>query len=114
MLGLIQVMKNLANIDEVGHGIAVAFVATVYGVGVGEPASFCRRRARSRLAGTREIAAQGADSRRRLRHRGGAESEADPGEAAKPITGTVACRQTSDSTPVKDAENQEAPANAEA
>jgi chemotaxis protein MotA len=26
-------MKNLANIDEVGHGIAVAFVATVYGVG---------------------------------------------------------------------------------
>jgi chemotaxis protein MotA len=26
-------MKNLANIDEVGHGIAVAFVATIYGVG---------------------------------------------------------------------------------
>src|SRR5580704_1430803 len=33
ILGLIQVMKNLANIDEVGRGIAVAFVATVYGVG---------------------------------------------------------------------------------
>ena len=32
VLGLIQVMKNLANIDEVGHGIAVSFVATVYGV----------------------------------------------------------------------------------
>jgi len=32
VLGLIQVMKHLANIDEVGHGIAVAFVATVYGV----------------------------------------------------------------------------------
>lgn len=32
VLGLIQVMKNLANIDQVGHGIAVAFVATVYGV----------------------------------------------------------------------------------
>jgi chemotaxis protein MotA len=32
VLGLIQVMKNLANIGEVGHGIAVAFVATVYGV----------------------------------------------------------------------------------
>ena len=32
VLGLIQVMKNLANISEVGHGIAVAFVATVYGV----------------------------------------------------------------------------------
>ncbi len=34
VLGLIQVMKNLADIDEVGRGIAVAFVATVYGVGV--------------------------------------------------------------------------------
>jgi chemotaxis protein MotA len=34
VLGLIQVMKNLANIDEVGHGIAVSFVATIYGVGL--------------------------------------------------------------------------------
>ena len=34
VLRLIQVMKNLSNIDEVGHGIAVAFVATVYGVGI--------------------------------------------------------------------------------
>jgi chemotaxis protein MotA len=33
VMGLIQVMKNLANIDEVGRGIAVAFVATIYGVG---------------------------------------------------------------------------------
>jgi len=32
VLGLIQVMKHLANIEEVGKGIAVAFVATVYGV----------------------------------------------------------------------------------
>lgn len=32
VLGLMQVMKNLANIDEVGRGIATAFVATVYGV----------------------------------------------------------------------------------
>lgn len=32
VLGLIQVMKNLSNIDEVGRGIATAFVATVYGV----------------------------------------------------------------------------------
>lgn len=30
---LIQVMKHLDDIKEVGHGIAVAFVATVYGVG---------------------------------------------------------------------------------
>jgi len=34
VMGLIQVMKNLANITQVGHGIAVAFVATVYGVGL--------------------------------------------------------------------------------
>jgi chemotaxis protein MotA len=34
VMGLIQVMKNLANLEEVGHGIAVAFVATVYGVGL--------------------------------------------------------------------------------
>ena len=34
VLGLIQVMKNLDNIDEVGHGIAVAFVATIYGVAI--------------------------------------------------------------------------------
>lgn len=34
VMGLIQVMKNLANIEEVGHGIAVSFVATVYGVGL--------------------------------------------------------------------------------
>jgi chemotaxis protein MotA len=33
VLGLIQVMQHLDNINEVGRGIAVAFVATVYGVG---------------------------------------------------------------------------------
>jgi chemotaxis protein MotA len=33
VLGLIQVMQHLANMDEVGKGIAVAFVATIYGVG---------------------------------------------------------------------------------
>jgi chemotaxis protein MotA len=33
VLGLIQVMQHLDNIDEVGRGIATAFVATVYGVG---------------------------------------------------------------------------------
>ncbi|MFL6451190.1 MAG: flagellar motor protein [Bryobacteraceae bacterium] len=32
VLGLIQVMKHLEDIQAVGHGIAVAFVATVYGV----------------------------------------------------------------------------------
>ena len=34
VLGLIQVMQHLDNIQEVGKGIAVAFVATIYGVGL--------------------------------------------------------------------------------
>ncbi len=33
VMGLIQVMKNLEDIEAVGHGIATAFVATIYGVG---------------------------------------------------------------------------------
>ncbi|MEX2263688.1 MAG: flagellar motor protein [Bryobacteraceae bacterium] len=33
VMGLIQVMKHLDNLDEVGRGIATAFVATIYGVG---------------------------------------------------------------------------------
>lgn len=33
VLGLIQVMQHLDKIDDVGRGIAVAFVATIYGVG---------------------------------------------------------------------------------
>jgi len=32
VLGLIQVMHNLSDIGKVGHGIASAFVATIYGV----------------------------------------------------------------------------------
>jgi chemotaxis protein MotA len=32
VLGLIQVMKHLEDIERVGHGIAGAFIATVYGV----------------------------------------------------------------------------------
>ena len=34
VLGLIQVMQHLDDINEVGRGIATAFVATIYGVGV--------------------------------------------------------------------------------
>ena len=33
VLGLIQVMQHLDKIDGAGRGIAVAFVATIYGVG---------------------------------------------------------------------------------
>ena len=31
-MGLIHVMQNLANPSQLGNGIAVAFVATIYGV----------------------------------------------------------------------------------
>ncbi len=34
VMGLIQVMGHLEDIEAVGHGIAVAFVATIYGVGL--------------------------------------------------------------------------------
>lgn len=34
VLGLIQVMRNLADPSQLGMGIAVAFVATIYGVGL--------------------------------------------------------------------------------
>lgn len=34
VLGLIHVMGNLSNTSELGKGIAVAFVATIYGVGL--------------------------------------------------------------------------------
>jgi chemotaxis protein MotA len=34
VLGLIQVMSHLSDIEKVGEGIATAFVATIYGVGI--------------------------------------------------------------------------------
>ncbi len=34
VLGLIQVMQHLDDVSEIGRGIAVAFVATLYGVGL--------------------------------------------------------------------------------
>ena len=36
VLGLIQVMQRLQDLNAVGKGIAVAFVATIYGVGIGQ------------------------------------------------------------------------------
>jgi len=32
VLGLTQVMKDLSNLDRLGHGITIAFVSTIYGV----------------------------------------------------------------------------------
>ncbi|MGD0363023.1 MAG: flagellar motor protein [Bryobacteraceae bacterium] len=63
VLGLIQVMKHLANIDEVGRGIAVAFVATVYGVASANllflPAGSKLRSRMHAAAETRELMLEG-------------------------------------------------------
>ena len=63
VLGLIQVMKRLDNIGEVGRGIAVAFVATVYGVGAANLLFFpaaARIRARAeRESQERELMVEG-------------------------------------------------------
>ncbi len=56
VLGLIQVMQHLDDIGEVGRGIAVAFVATIYGVGAAN-LFFCRWRGRSRCASGRSRSA---------------------------------------------------------
>lgn len=63
VLGLIQVMKHLDNIAELGHGIATAFVATIYGVGSSNllllpAAAKVRSRARQ-LNHTRELMLEG-------------------------------------------------------
>ena len=34
MLGLVHVMENLSDPSKLGSGIAVAFIATIYGVGL--------------------------------------------------------------------------------
>ena len=76
VMGLIQVMKNLANIEEVGHGIAVAFVATVYGVGLANvvllPAA---TKIKARIES--ETGAQRTHAGRSGRHRGRNEPEID-------------------------------------
>jgi len=63
VLGLIQVMKNLQNLDEVGRGIAVAFVATVYGVASANllflPAASKLRARDRRLFQMREMVVEG-------------------------------------------------------
>lgn len=63
VLGLIQVMENLTDPTKLGAGIAVAFVATVYGVGSANlvflpVATKLRVRARDRAL-ARELAAEG-------------------------------------------------------
>ena len=56
-------MKNLANIEEVGRGIAVAFVATIYGVGIANiflfPPPTSSKLVRTRRRRTRELMLEG-------------------------------------------------------
>ena len=72
VLGLIRVMENLATPAGVGAGIAVAFVATVYGVGAANLVLLplaSRLRAMGRTASlTRELIIEGAVVLRRAAH----------------------------------------------
>jgi chemotaxis protein MotA len=66
VIGLIQVMQHLDHMDEVGRGIAVAFVATIYGVGAANlfflpAAGKLRHRAREEQR-RREMALEGVIS----------------------------------------------------
>jgi hypothetical protein len=80
VMGLIQVMKHLEDIKEVGHGIAVAFVATVYGVAsdniflipAGNKLRSCMKKATPH---------EGDDAGGCRRDRRGTESDPDPHEA---------------------------------
>ncbi|MFN3324605.1 MAG: flagellar motor protein [Bryobacteraceae bacterium] len=63
VMGLIQVMKDLSDIEKVGHGIAVAFVATIYGVGIANlfflPAASKIRARAAEESQLRELALEG-------------------------------------------------------
>ncbi len=63
VLGLIQVMKHLENIDEVGRGIAISFVATIYGVALANlfllPAASKLRFRAARIVQLRELTLEG-------------------------------------------------------
>ena len=66
VIGLIQVMQHLDHMNEVGRGIAVAFVATIYGVGAANlfflpAAGKLRQRAREEQR-LREMALEGVVS----------------------------------------------------
>ena len=80
MLGLIQVMKDLADIEKVGHGIATAFVATIYGVAFAN-LFFLPAAGKIKARAQQQGADAGTDPRRSGRHRGGLEPEADPQQA---------------------------------
>ena len=63
VLGLIHVMENLSDPSNLGSGIAVAFVATIYGVGSANllflPLGARLRARAARLARRREVLLEG-------------------------------------------------------
>ena len=81
VLGLIQVMQHLDNIDEVGKGIAVAFVATIYGVALSNlfclPAAGKLKIRHKEHVMMREMMLEGCDQ-----HSGRAESTHDRNQTA--------------------------------
>ncbi len=79
VMGLIQVMKHLEDIKVVGHGIAVAFVATLYGVASANIFSAGRRQAARPHA--RGCGLEGAGAGRRSRDLPRSEPHLDPAEA---------------------------------
>jgi len=64
VLGLIQVMQNLSDIAAVGHGIASAFVATIYGLAfanlIALPAAGKLKLRTRELIGSKELILEGA------------------------------------------------------
>ena len=115
VLGLIQVMQRLDNINAVGRGIAVAFVATLYGVGsanllflplAGRLRAYAREKQRERemileaviaiLEGDRPAHAPGEAGRLLVCHAGAvaapASTGSSPGEAPRAIAPGASCR----------------------
>lgn len=96
VIGLIQVMQHLDDIEQVGHGIATAFVATIYGVAAANllflPAATKIKLAQRAILTEKEMIVEGVLSimaglnprlvEERLRaflpHRGGAKGKAAP------------------------------------
>ena len=76
VLGLIQVMQHLDNIDEVGKGIAVAFVATIYGVASAN-IFFLPAAGKTEIQASEENDHQGNDARRHTWNSGRPEPTAD-------------------------------------
>jgi len=63
VLGLMAVMKNLSDPSKLGHGIAAAFTATIYGIGAANlvflPVATKLKTLIARRSGDREMVVEG-------------------------------------------------------